>query len=363
MSNDVHIKRLDLSEKAVLLAFLRAAYPDDARHGDERFWDWHFLENPHAEDIPVWVAKSGERIVGQLAAIPVELATGAEQGRAMWILDFVVDENFRRRGIGKRLVAAAQESCPVGLGVNTDEQHAPALLQGMGWVKVGNIHRYNRLLFPGDALREIAQWRVLRRLLNICYAPFRPRFAGQATGAGRTMRQVEGFDSSFDALWRDARAQWSCAVVRDARMLEWQYARQPGKRFDVLGLYEGERLAGYVVLFFRKKDAHGALPKAAITDLCYRPDNSAEVVDELLRGALRLAVERRAGALVTDVLDPLVEERLRRLGFWRIKKSPQLMVKAADRQGLLYKSSNWFLTRGDSDISIFEQPNFLKSDR
>jgi len=125
----------------------------------------------------------------------------------------------------------------------------------------------------------------------------------------------------------------------------------------VRGLYERDRLIGYVVLFFRKEGRSGFPPKAAITDLCYDAQSSPQIVDELLQAALHLALARQAGSLVTDILDPLVESRLQRLGFWRMKAAPQFMASASERQELIYEQSNWFLTRADSDVSIFEEPN------
>jgi hypothetical protein len=148
-----------------------------------------------------------------------------------------------------------------------------------------------------------------------------------------------------------------CAVVREASILNWQYVDQPGKKFDVLGYYENGKPLGYIVLYFRKPDANGALTKAAITDLCYHSANPAGIVDTLLQGGLQLAVKRRVGALVIDVLDNLVESRLRRLGFGRVKNPLQLLVKSAEQQNILENLSNWFITRGDSDTSIFEHPN------
>ena len=70
-----------------------------------------------------------------------------------------------------------------------------------------------------------------------------------------------------------------------------------------------------------------------------------------------LALERRAGSLVTDVLDLTIAERLKVFGFGRVKNPLQLMVKSAARQNVLGDAKNWFLTRGDSDTSIFEDPN------
>jgi len=359
MQNALHIKQFELSEKDALLSFLRIAYSDDPRQSDPLFWEWHYLQSPHVTlgNMPIWIAKDADEIVGQMAAIPVELKIGEVQRRAIWILDFVVRPDYRRRGLGKRLVLAAEESCPVRLGIATNEQHSPAILKSLGWAMLGKIPRYNRMLFPGNAVREISRFKTLRQFVNIVYAPLRPRLSKRSSVHSYTLQAVEKFDSSFDALWREASAQWPCAVVRDSAMLTWQFSKQPGKKFEALGLYEQERLVGYVVLFVRKQDSNGALPKAAITDLCYHPSRPVEIIDELLQGALQLAVNRRVGALVTDVTDPLVEERLQRFGFWRTKNPQQLMVKSADHQDLLYDSSNWFLTRGDSDTSIFEQSN------
>jgi len=60
---------------------------------------------------------------------------------------------------------------------------------------------------------------------------------------------------------------------------------------------------------------------------------------------------------VTDILDERVEAWLKRYGFWNIKNSPQFMAYANERQDLIYDPGSWYLTRADSDVSIFEQPN------
>ncbi|MCY7377195.1 MAG: GNAT family N-acetyltransferase [Pyrinomonadaceae bacterium] len=354
----MQIKQFELSEKNQLLAFLREAYAENPRMWNERFWDWHFLENPYIEtdNLPIWVVKNGAEIVGQLGAIPVRLKVGEAVENAIWILDFIVSEKYRGQGLGKKLVAAAEAFCPLGLGVNTNEQTAPQLLQKLGWRIIGKIPRYNKILFPGEALREISRFKPLRAVSNAVFAPFRPGKIKDFLGKNN-LRLVETFDSSFDELWRESAADYSCGVAREAAILKWQYRDQPDKKFDVLGFYENEILRGYAVLFFRKSDERGALPKAAITDLCYDSANPTETIDALLRGALQIALERRAGTLVTDVIDDLIAERLIFFGFHRVKNPLQLMVKTPTAQDVLYDASRWFLTRGDSDISIFESPN------
>lgn len=356
---EVRIKQFELAEEEALLSFLREAYPEDLRKSEPAYWRWHYLENPNTrlDDVPLWLLKKGDEVVGQAATLPVELKLGEETRRAIWILDFIVNAEYRGKGLGKRLVAAARDACPTMFALGFNEQ-SEAVLRSLDWVMMGSISRYHRLLYPGEALGEISNAGVLRAGLNLGYAPFRPHLNKSPQNASLTVREVSSFDASFDTLWQEASRQWPCAVVRKAPFLKWQFMRQPGKKFDVLGLYQEDQLLGYVVLFFRKPERpNGAPPKAAISDFCYSANTSLDVIDELLRAALRLALERRAGSLVIDVWDPRVEERLRRFGFWRIKNSPQFMTYTPCQQDLMYDMANWFLTRADSDVSIFEQPN------
>ena len=358
MPADVQIKQFELADQEGLLSFLRIAYPDDPRKSDPAFWKWHYLENPYTalDNIPFWIVKDGERVVGQAATILVELKVGDEIRRAVWILDFILLPEYRGQKLGKRLLQLGRETYPTMLALGYNDMSGNVLLS-LGWVPLGTIDRFHRLLFPAHGLKEAAAFPPLRELINICYAPFRPRQKETKPVETYTVREVTSFGPSFDDLWQRALAQFPCAIMRGAAFLDWQFIRQPGKKFNVLGLYEGEKLVGYAVLFFRKPEKAGAPPKAAITDICYDPHNAAERIDELLKAALRMSIERRAGSLVTDVRDKQVAERLQALGFFRIKKAPPFMIYSPDQQYLMYDPSSWFLTRADSDVSIFEEPN------
>lgn len=359
MPEYIQIEQMRLSDKDRVLAFLHRAYGENPRMSDARVWDWHFLENPYVspDDLPVWIAKSGSSVVGQLAATPVELKVGETREKAIWILDLIVDPLFRRRGIAKRLVLLAEEFCPVGLGVNTTKQRSTEVLESIGWKVVRGIPRYAKLLFPGSAVREISSVAPLRKTVNRLYGPFRPRPDASVFGSGGKLRIVENFDAAFDDLWREASGQFACAVAREPRFLEWQFIKQPGKTFDIIGYFEAERLLGYAVVYVRKADDNGVIAKASIADLCYHGGAPGKIVDELIRGALEIAVARRAGSLVTDATDPFIGTRLLRVGFRQVKSNLQFLVKSSRKQELLLNADNWFLTRGDSDVSIFEQPN------
>jgi hypothetical protein len=353
MENEIQIKQFEMHEKDSLFSFLREVYADNARQSDPEFWHWHYCESPFAseENIPLWVAKHGDEIVGQLGAIPVELNVNRETIKSVWILDLMIRIDFRRHGLAKKLVLAINELYPTMLGVNTMEQHAPVMLQSLGWVIAGKINRYSKLINPGNSLKEIAKIKPLRAVVNGVFSLFRKRYPEGL------VKRIERFGPEIDEL-KNSVSAFNCVVERLAPFLNWQYVDQPGKKFEIFGYYDGERLIGYVVLFFRKPDGNGVISKAAITDIFYDASEAGNViVDGLLRAALNLAAARGAGSLVTDVVDPVVECRLKKHGFWPIKNPLQLMTKSEEFQDTLYDINNWFLTRGDSDTSIFEAPN------
>src|SRR4051812_2618776 len=253
MLGDIQIKQLEAAEQDALLSFLRVVYADDPRRSEPVFWRWHFVENPLAgeTDIPCWVVKRGAvEVVGQIAAIPVQLKVGETSIRAACMIDLIVHEDLRGQGFGKRLFQAAGEKYSTMFSLGMNENSTP-ILHKLKWADLGSLHRYHRLLFPGAALKEARNFAPLREILNLAYAPFRPRLS-RPSSTGMTVRELSGFDASFDGLWREARGQWPCVVERSRPYLEWQFRRQPGKKFEILGCYDENRLVGYVVLFFRK---------------------------------------------------------------------------------------------------------------
>jgi Acetyltransferase (GNAT) domain len=354
----LQIKQFEASDQEALLSFLRLAFPGEPNKSNAAFWKWHFLENPYVapDNIPLWVVRSEARIVGQVASIPVELKVGNEVRRALWSVDYNLLPEYRPGGIGLPLLQTTWSHCQTLLALGYNE-NSSTVMHFLKWQPLGSINRYQLLLFPGNATREISRLAPARVLANTLYAPFRPNSIQLSPAENAMLREVTTFDSSFDELWLDASTQWPCAVVRNSRFLEWQFMKQPGKKYDVLGYYQDDRLLGYIVLFFRKGVDGEAPPKAAISDLCYSATSPEEVCDALLRGAVQLALARKAGSLVIDVLDERVESRLPTLGFRRVKVAPLFAAKTAADKDLIYQPGNWFLTRGDSDVSIFEEPN------
>lgn len=359
---DSEIRRLQNDELGELTEFLQRAYPGEVRKANLRYLHWYYLQNPNADGhgVPVWVVRSGGKIVGQLATIPVNLKVGMAYTKAIWILEFILLGEFRGKGLGKRLVLAAREKYPtmITLGIN---EASTRVFTSLGWKPLGSIHRYHKLLFPGSAIRGLSDKGLLRGGVNWLSFPLRISLGRAKSTSRYEIRRDRVLGHELDELWERASAQWPVAVRRKHGFVAWQFLRQPGKIFEIIRVYEQERLVGYAILFFRKGIGNGPSSKAAISDLVYDSRNQDEVIAALLDAALKLAIERKAGSLVTDVLDARVEARLKSFGFWRIKNSPRFMASSAEFQEILYKPENWYLTRADSDVSIFEEPNVVET--
>jgi GNAT superfamily N-acetyltransferase len=345
-----------LAERERVLSLLRSAHPNDPRQGNADFWNWHFLAHPEAapDKIPVWVARAGERIAGQLATIPVRLRLAGETVSAVWILDLLVDPEFRRRGIMKRLVHEAQKEYPFMLGTATRRQHSAAMLTGLGWTVFSPIPRYHKILFAGNAVREIARLGPLRGIANALSAPLR---LGLADAGRLSVREIDAADASFAELYASACTQWGCSVERTSAYLTWIFENQPHKHYRFLACYSDGCLVGYAVLYFRAASPTDVIDKAAISDICYHPVEPAKTIDALLAASLRKAIELRVGGLVTDALDPLLEQRLRAFGFRAVTSGQEIMATGPRHREVLFDPTKWHFTRGDSDISIFEQTN------
>jgi GNAT superfamily N-acetyltransferase len=358
MPVDFEISQLRRDQLEQLAEFLRGVYPGEKRKADVAYLRWFYEQNPNVEGgcQPIWVLRSNGKIVGQLGTIPVQLKVGAASTKAIWILEFVILPEFRGRGLGKKLVLAAGEKyrTMITLGIN---EASTRVFTSLGWKPMGRIHRYHKFLFAGSSAKIPGKRSLLRDGLNRISFPLRT--SRQPKNPRYTITCDRVFGHELDQFWERASSQWSVAVRRDHAFLEWQFLQQPGKLFDCIRLYEGGKLAGYAVLFFRAGHDGGPPPKAAISDFVYDSTNQDEIIDALLNAALQLAIERKAGSLVTDVLDARAEARLKKLGFSRIKNSPPFMAISSEFPNEIHDVSNWYLTRADADVSIFEEPNVL----
>ena len=62
------------------------------------------------------------------------------------------------------------------------------------------------------------------------------------------MRQADGFDERFDALWEEVSHQYGILLVRDKAFLQWRFSEKPNVDYVVLVAEAEGKLLGYIVL-------------------------------------------------------------------------------------------------------------------
>jgi hypothetical protein len=96
---EFEIQRLSHDSREKLVSFLQRAYPGELRKLNARYLDWYYRQNPNVNELPVWIIRHDKEIIGQPATIPVQIGVGGACIKAIWILEFIVLEQFRGKGL------------------------------------------------------------------------------------------------------------------------------------------------------------------------------------------------------------------------------------------------------------------------
>ena len=84
--------------------FAERMWPQKRRRRLGEYQRWKF-RGPTSGPVPgLLLATDGEKVVGQLGLIPVEIRAGDEVLSAQWACDLMVDSEWRRQGIGTMLL-------------------------------------------------------------------------------------------------------------------------------------------------------------------------------------------------------------------------------------------------------------------
>jgi GNAT acetyltransferase-like protein len=205
-------------------------------------WRWEYRENPHGNLAISEAFAADGRLVAHYAAYPVRFhdeVAGAPRARlAYQVGDTMTAPEVRHVGRG-----------PTSLLARTVRHFYASLCEGRvafnyGF-NTGNIQRFS-LSFVGARRFEPVPFRVL----DPAARPL-PRPSHLSRLAGWRVERVTHFDARWDELFARVRGSYRLLVERDARYLEWRYARCPDPRYSLYAVFRRRRLIGWSV--FRQK--------------------------------------------------------------------------------------------------------------
>ena len=343
----------DSTSEAEVFSFQGAAWPHRNPSLIPGRWRWMFVDSARrlGREPKVWIHKAGDRVVGHMGSIPVRLKAGADILDTGWLVDTMVADDYRSRGLGSRLMVQAHEEQPFSLSLGQTSEMREIQFR-LGWQKVAHLETAQLLIRPENVIRgKLPKPAAFAAGLGLRASSairdlFRP-------ASHVTVRTIDRFDHRHDELWHAVSSSVTCAVVRDAAYLNWKYVDQPGQHFIRLEILDSDRLLGIVVLAVREPSASYKYRRVFLVDLV-APFSNHEALVQVVQAAATQAAERGADAVLCLHIGAPLTRALKACGFALRRPERVLLVDdttlPAPTRELLADGVNWLVTQGDSDI-------------
>ncbi len=206
-------------------------------------WDWEYRENPYG-GLKISEAFSEDgRLAAHYAGYPVRFHREIDGERrtfqALQVGDTMTEPSFRHVGRGPTSL----------LGRTVRHYYArfcEAQVDFNYGFNTGNIQRFS-LSFVGARRLEDLPFHVL----DLARRPLPVPNAFLSRLAGYRVERITHFDERWDGFFRQVSGAYRFLIERDARYLEWRYARCPDIEYFLYALFHRGRLAGWSV--FRRK--------------------------------------------------------------------------------------------------------------
>ena len=341
----VAIDRRGAADDEELFRLYEQAFSADLAGSSRERWRWQYLANPQtsADGPEIWVAREGDRLLGQYASMPVQLWWGEAEVRSSWGMDVFLREEARGLGLGARLFTAWSDHVPVALGLGLTPS-SYGLFKKLGYHDVGPVPFFQKIVDPvAMATRRLGP--LLGSIVGRGLRPFLKTREAAATDV--ETRSITGFSVEYDTLWQEAREGYAMCVRRDAAYLNWKYASCPTHDYDITEARRKNALCGYAV---SRHGPYRGLGLGWIVDVFTRANDVA------CREALlaRVLDQFRAGGVARAQafsMNASLAASLRRFGFFGRRSPMQFCVKSqAPAERVLAARDDWHVVFGDSDM-------------
>ncbi len=230
------------------------------------FIDWKYSRNP-AGDAVVGVALDGERVVSIVAGTPKRVQLGTEVVLAYELGDFITAASHRKRGLFSALINlvcdTARQQGAAFVYVRPNEMSFPILSSRLSFAEPAKIEARRYVVLSGAVQRKLGIPASLVRGVGADWIS--RKLAIPKVSASVRVDAVSRFGAEVDQLWTRTQGQYSFALVRDSRYLNWRYVDCPTP-YRIWGAHRHEEMLGYLVAFLARTQ-----PIATILDFYTHP--------------------------------------------------------------------------------------------
>lgn len=324
----------------------------------ERGLSWRYDDVPFGPSVSL-VARppNGTAISGYACSPRRAVAAGAESSLALVgeTGDVMTHPEWRKRGFFSRLDRAALEAARQrgwALAFGLPNRRSAHIFVELGWERIGSVRSWTCVLRADAAARDVRAREGRIAGWTTPFAAWKAARARRALEAARSafrVASVEHFDERAEQLSRAVEPRFSFMLRRDARYLNWRFLQAPSRLHRAWGMYEGEQLAGYVVVQLPRDGAR----LGHLVDVLGRNERAVAAAI-----GVGLAELERAGASVvqaTAIDGSWWSTHLRGVGFVPPRSDNHLSVilHALDAAHPLVAAArdctHWYFTDGDRD--------------
>ena len=296
MSLEVSIENYADKDLEPMFELFASYFPADDRLLTSAYTRWLYAENPFGPALMVRVTE-GERWVGFMAMVPVELARCGKPLRTYYVVNVLVHPQFHGKHLFGRMITAAK-----------------ALVTAEGAALMGH---------PNDM--ALKSWQRARMHFH---EPLRPSLAlpvpwGRGVSAS-IVKEVGQLNASASVLADVAAQSQSWCVAATPEYLDWRYLRHPSNTYGVQVLAARGAPAGVQITkrvrpgvrllvdqFVHAQQTRAAIGLLPPFTLCFWPES---LTRENVGAVLSLPWKKRIPFFLTRSLDPEESASVARLG-------------------------------------------------
>lgn len=368
--NDYEIRQATVKDWAAIADFIARTYGSGAHFKRRERWDWQFRNSPFgqdsAENVPVWIALTGGEVVGQVALQPGRLWVNGEALPAGWIVDVMVDERHRGKGLSHKITSAMVQTGRT-LVTLTMAAATRRMMERAGCITlppVKQMVRPRRLsgrtiaVLLGRIAETRPAWQRPVALFNqsvIGPAALGLGISGAAAlGRLRPMHRAHPQLENVEALDAEAVERLSKQLVvathasfdRSPIFMKWRFQDAPDLHYHFAQLTGSD---GARSLLVTRGPLPAELPVGTIVDIICNPNDGAAIaasVDHAITG-----MERSCEAIIAGASDPRFVAAYAARGFLTVRTHHPTVASndAALLDHLSKIDGPWHFSKADHD--------------
>lgn len=300
---NITIERFKKNDTDKLFEFRHKVFPNNARRDDRKLWTWRYLTNPASNgNIPVWVIKNENRIVGSIASTDTRMKVGERIYLASFGNDYFIDKEFL--GLpALRLLKTMLAEYEISIAAYVSES-AKKLFLKMGHLDLSKqLECYSMSLMPPLRFKSHVKHAGLK---------FLRRIMAPVSYETNVATEIPGGVSD---LWTRIQKSEQFCVVKDIEYLSWRYVHCPNVKYEFISLRNNGFLKALGVVAIREW-SHIGVKQGVIMDMLV-PETDTSSLLSLLETCLAYFREEKCTECFTHVTKGWMRNSLSIMGFYR----------------------------------------------